>query len=249
MPGEYTMTTTAVIPDCHIPWHDVKAWALALKAIREIQPDRVVILGDFIDCLAISTFPKSPDRVHHLRYEVETGEACLDELMEAAPEAEIDFLEGNHEHRMSKYLATKAPELFGLVSIRKLLRVDERGWKWVPYRHHVTHGKIAYSHEIGHFGKQAVQQSLDSFGGNIVFGHTHRGGIAYGGTVKGEHRVAMSCGWLGDGSAVDYMHKSKTRDWQTGMGLVQQDRAGNGWLSFCPIIGGKINVQGTWVGK
>lgn len=243
------MTTTFIIPDVHVPFHDKGAWNLVLKAIRELQPDRVVTLGDFMDAYSVSSFPKTPERREGLGSEIKAGNVELDRLGEAAGDAKVVFLEGNHCFRLQRYLAEKAPELFDLVEISALLNIKKRGWTFVPYRNHITFGKVAYSHDIGFSGKNAVAQNLDSFGGNIVTGHTHRAGIVYDGTVLGEHRVAMSCGWLGDFAAVDYMHQSKTRSWQHGVGWCRQDRAGNAWLSFAPIVHNRLCIEGNWIGR
>lgn len=243
------MTTTLVIPDTHVPFEDKKAWNLVLKAAKELQPERIVILGDFVDCLTVSHFVAPPGRITTLKQEVTEANTQLDRLQHAAPKAKKTFICGNHELRLEKYLAEKAPKLFGLVDMEALLRITARSWTWVPYRKHITFGKIAYTHDLGYSGKGAVSQCLDSFGGNIIFGHTHRSGVVYGGTVLGEHRVAMSCGWLGDPGAIDYTYQAKIKDWQTGFGIVQQDRKGNGWVQFCPIINGTVCVNGTWVGR
>src|SRR6476620_1427559 len=128
-------TTTFVIPDCHFPFEDKKAWSLVLKAIKETQPSRVVTLGDFLDCYSVSSFPKSPDRRAGLGSEIDAGNRALDQLSEAAGKAEIVFIEGNHCFRLQRYIAEKAPELFDLVEISALLGIKKRGWKWVPYRH------------------------------------------------------------------------------------------------------------------
>lgn len=243
------MTTTLVIPDTHVPFEDKKAWNLVLKAAYELQPKRIVMLGDFMDCLTVSNFVAPPGRISTLKQEVTATRRELDRLSEAAPKAEIVYICGNHEKRLEKYLAEKAPKLFGLVDMAELLRIEDRGWTWVDYRRHITFGKVAYTHDLGYSGKGAVSQCLDSFGGNIIFGHTHRAGVVYGGTVLGEHRVSMSCGWLGDPSAIDYTYQAKIKDWQQGIGIVQQDRKGNGWVQFCPIINGNVCVSGTWVGR
>jgi predicted phosphodiesterase len=243
------MTTTLVIPDTHFPFEDKKAWAVALKAIRDLKPNRIVIIGDFADCLTVSHFPRSPGRISNLAQEIHAVERGLDQINEVAPKAEKVYVCGNHELRLEKYLAQKAPELFGLIDFQELVKLKKRGWLWVPYRKHVTYGKIAYTHDLGYSGANAAAQCLNSFGGNIIFGHTHRAGVVYGGTVLGEHRVAMSCGWLGDPAEIDYAHQAKIKDWQQGVGIVQQDRKGNGWVQFAPIIGGQICVSGIWAGR
>ncbi len=58
------------IPDCHIPFHDEKAWNLMLKAAREFKPDTLVVLGDFADFYSVSAHDKNPTRVSNLEYEV-----------------------------------------------------------------------------------------------------------------------------------------------------------------------------------
>ncbi len=35
------------IPDCHVPYHDAKAWRLMLAAAKVLKPDVVVVLGDY----------------------------------------------------------------------------------------------------------------------------------------------------------------------------------------------------------
>ena len=237
------MRAILTIPDVHVPFHDRKAWALMLRVVQETQPDHVVVMGDFIDCYSVSSFSRHPERVSRLKEELHAGNQELDKLHDLVGDR-VTFLEGNHEFRVSKYIEQRAPELHGLVNLRDALAVD-RGWAWVPYREHTIMGKLAFAHDIGHVGRQAVQQSLDSMGHNLVIGHTHRAGIAYGGTLKGEHRVAMSCGWLGDVRQIDYMHRAKTRDWQHGFGWVRQAGNGDSWLTFVPIIQGKCSLEGV----
>jgi len=238
------MKSILAIPDVHVPYHDKKAWALMLRVVKAVKPDHVVIMGDFMDCYSVSSFPRNPARVSHLKAEFDASNRELDKLTELV-DGRVTYLEGNHERRIARYVEQKACELHGMVSLWDGLFVADRGWRWVPYREHVIMGKLAFAHDIGHSGPRAVQQSLDAMGHNLVIGHTHRAGIAYGGTVKGEHRVAMSCGWLGDVTKVDYMHRARTRDWQHGFGWVRQAENGDSWLSFIPIIAGRCFLEGS----
>ncbi len=251
--NETTATTPAgdgrrifVLPDVHVPYHDAEAYRLAVHAARELKPDVLVIIGDFVDCYSVSQFAKSPERRQELKWEIEQANECLNELDGLA--GSTWFACGNHEERLERYLCQRAPELYGMVTIQDLLRIRERGWKWVPYKQWFKLGKVAFAHEIGHYGKHAAAQSLASFGGNIVFGHSHRAGAVYGGTVDGERHFALNVGWLGDFGAVDYAHRSQMRDWQHGFGWITQDDAGNSWAQFCPIVKGKTVVDGRRFG-
>lgn len=70
-----------------------------------------------------------------------------------------------------------------------------------------------------------------------VSGNTHRGGVVYESTLKGEHRVALNVGWLGDPLQIDYAHRaSALRNSQHGFGWIVQDGEGLSWAQFVPII-------------
>lgn len=235
-----------VMPDVHVPYHDPEAYALAVHAARELKPDVLVIIGDYVDCYAVSQFAKIPERRQDLKWEVDSSNELLDALNGIAPT--VVFCEGNHENRLERYLCQRAPELYGMVSAKNLLRIQERGWTWVQYKQWLKIGKVAFAHEIGHCGRNSAMQSLASFGGNIVFGHSHRAGAVYGGTVDGDRHFALNVGWLGDYSQVDYAHQSQMRDWQHGFGWIEQDGDGNSWASFCPIVKGRVVVAGRRFG-
>jgi predicted phosphodiesterase len=230
------------IPDVHAPYEDKAAVDLVIRAAKRIKPDVTVIIGDFADCFSISSFPKSPERKQSLKWEIEQVEKCLAQFDGISDE--VIFCEGNHEERLERYLCQRAPELYGLVTIRDLLGINRRGWKWIPYKSWITIGKVAFGHEFGHFGKYALHQSLASFGHNVVFGHSHRGGTHYEGTIDGERRFAMNIGWLGDPAQADYMHRAQTRVWQHGIGIVDQDQDGNSWAQFVPIVKGRMMIGG-----
>lgn len=235
--------TTLVVPDMHVPYHDVTVWRTILQTVATLRPANVVIIGDFADCYSISFHPKTPTR----RLDFESELAAVNTELGALCDLHVQrviYCEGNHENRLQRYLTAQAPALYSMLPIERLLRVEERGWEWVPYQRWIKIGKIAYSHEVGAAGKMAAQQTLTAFGGNIVFGHSHRGGLAYSGTVEGDRHVALNVGWGGDVEAVDYMHRAKTREWQHGFGWVEQDGDGNGWCSFVPVIAGRCIVRG-----
>lgn len=238
-----------VIPDMHVPYHDVRVWRLMLAAIRTTlsKGDKVIIIGDFADFYRVSFHAKAPHR-QSFETEIEAVYRELDALYDICTKKGIDvvYLEGNHEHRLERYLVDKAPDLFGLVSCADLFDVQDRGWIWRPYRSHYRVGKMHYTHDVGRAGKQAAAQSLADFGGNLTFGHTHRGGVVYAGTLRGETHVCLNVGWGGDYSQVDYMHDSKAlREWQHGAGLVDYDGQWNCFAQFLPVVGGKFYIDGS----
>ena len=237
-----------VVSDLHAPYHDKRAWSLLLKTIRALRPERIVIIGDFADCYAVSAHLKSMARRLSFELEIEAVNGALDELQRAAGlKCVITFCEGNHETRITRYCQTNAPELGGLDGLQfpSMTRLRDRGIAFVPYRRHVWIGKCAFTHDLGRAGANAARQTVVDFGGNIVIGHTHRGGIAYQGETRGRSHFCLNVGWLGDLELIDYVHLAKAkRDWQHGFGWIDQDAAGNSWAQFIPIVGGAVKVEG-----
>lgn len=230
-----------VVPDTHVPFHDVRAWKETLRSIRQIQPWGVVIIGDFADFYSVSSHSRNPQRKHELHREVKAVNAELDRLA-AAYSGPVCFVEGNHEDRLRRYLWDKAPELFGLVDIPELFKLPQRGWKHVPYRQSLKVGKVTFKHDYGgKAGKYAAEQSLEAFGGNLVIGHTHRGKVTYIGEGRpdGDPHFCLNVGWLGDLEQMDYVDPDKVRrDWQTGFGRVDFNSR-YAYASFHPIVHGR----------
>lgn len=161
-----------------------------------------------------------------------------------------DFVEGNHEYRLPRYLQEKAPELADLdeLTIPNLLQLDGGGWNYVPYREFHKVGKLHVTHETGKAGATAHVSAMNDFQDNVVIGHTHRMGVSYAGNAKGHPHVGAMFGWLGDKSKVDYMHKIKAnRDWMLGFGVGYLEPNGIIHLQAVPIINYKVVVEGKLV--
>jgi hypothetical protein len=241
------------LSDCHHPFVDKIAWRLFLKAARECGPwDECVINGDFADCLAVSFHPKTPGRKYVIADEIAAVNKALDELQDAVgKKCYIVYLGGNHENRMDRYIAEKAKELHGLegTTIPGLLRLRERGIHWIPYKAAAYKvGKLAFIHDLGRCGVNTARQSLQDYGSNVVVGHSHRAGIVYQGTVRGESHVGVNSGWLGDAAAADYMHVDKARrDWQKGFVVAYVENNGNAHVQFVPVIGRSCVVDGKLI--
>jgi len=232
-----------ICPDVHVPYEHELAWRCFLAVARSWRPDHLVVLGDFADFYQVSQYPKDPKR--RLTFEDEIA-AVNRELakLHALNAPHVIFCEGNHETRLSRYVAEKAPAFGGIVDIRAL--VDTHGWEWVPYGHHASIGKLNFTHDVGASGVNAARQSVEAFGGNVVFGHTHRASSHYISTVHGDRHAGFTMGWLGDPEAIDYRHRARVlRENQHGFGVAWVEAAtGLGWVHFVPIIEGRAVVAG-----
>lgn len=236
-------TRIMVLGDIHAPYEDKAALRLAHKCVDAWKPQIIISIGDLIDCYSISDYPKTPRRFANLKSEVTSAAAVVRSFQQKCDE--FHLTEGNHEWRLQKYLATRAPELFGLVDMRELLGLQKRYYH--PYRTELKLGKCYFTHEVGFCGAGAAARSLAAFGGNLVFGHSHRAEVTYDRNLRGESHFCMNVGWLGDPRMVDYAHRSRMRNWQHGVGLVTQNQLGESWCEFVPFVRGKCVIEGVEV--
>lgn len=235
------------VPDVHRPYHDKRAWATMIKAMQLFKPDKIVVMGDFGDCYAASSFVKDPRRKSDLKWESEDCNVGLDELDALGASHKI-FIAGNHEDRLERYLMASAPALIGVTSIPELYRLNERGWYYTPYKRSTRLGKLRLTHDTGTAGINAHRQSVDAFQASVVIGHTHRMEMSFKGNADGKPTVGAMFGWLGDFDQIDYMQAVKARrDWVHGFGIGYEEPNGVIHLQAVPIIEGRCVVAGQLV--
>lgn len=237
-----------IVPDTHVPFHDRRAWKLLLKAAKTFQPDHVIILGDFADFYSVSSHSKNPNRENMLDKEIEEVKKCLRELKDLGAKNN-QFISGNHCDRLERYLQDKAPELFNIVTVDKVLQLKEIGFEYTPYKSFYKLGKLHVTHDVGTAGRYAHYKALDTFQRNVVTGHTHRMGFAVEGNAEGKRHVAASFGWLGDITQVDYMHKiNATKHWCLGFGLGYMDaKTKHVHLVPVPIVDYTVLIEGKLI--
>lgn len=248
MPG---LERLFIITDLHSPFESKQAWKVVLDALADFNADTFVSLGDFMDCFSVSHWSKNPERALTLHDELEHAKKLLDEIEARTPGARRIFVAGNHEDRLQRYLQDKAPELFSLIDIPRLLKLAERGWEYVPYKQSIQIGKLHLTHDVGSAGRYNVYRALDTFQSPIATGHTHRLGYVVEGDATGDAHVSAQLGWLGDVEQVDYMHRVKARkDWALGFGYGYIERStGYVYLVPVPIVNGTAVVEGRLYGK
>jgi hypothetical protein len=191
---------TVFIPDMQIGYrgeetfHDEVAMALGQTAIRELQPDRVVFLGDNIDLPSLSKYDQRPDWQRTTQASLDRFHQYLAQTRANAPDAEIVVLEGNHCHRLEKNILKYNAEIYGLkqadlpeglgvLTLRHLLRTDELGVQyitgypngqyWIEDNLKAMHGTVS-----GGSGGSAVKL-VNRNEVSVVFGHNHKVEMQY----------------------------------------------------------------------
>jgi len=174
-----------------IPYHDRKAMNLVLQLLYEQDFHNIVILGDILDLPNFSDhFVRMPEFYNTAQASVIEATTWLKEIREAAPSADITYIEGNHEVRINKGLAKYIPaaydlkpgdeiDLPALLSVERLLSLQKMsinmvgdypdGEKWLGERIVCTHGNIARATSGG-----TTSAMVRDVGHTTVFGHIHR---------------------------------------------------------------------------
>lgn len=173
-----------VLPDLHIPHHDQAALDCVLQAYHILKPSEVVVLGDWLDCEAFSTHPRSSMAELSARRFVDDellpcGEV-LDKLQ--ALGNRLVFIEGNHEQRIERFAVSLGNNLGGdiyrLMSPRHVFAQGRPNFQWVGYKEQLAHYAIAPDLWALHgwsFAKSAARIHQDrAVSVSVVYGHTHR---------------------------------------------------------------------------
>ena len=241
-PGKAKSKGTAlIIPDCHIPYHDQRAYDLMLKVAKDTKDlNEIVILGDYADFYAVNAHGKHPKYMHVLVDEINQVRKELERLAKMFPKARRVFIQGNHEYRLERYIYDRAPDLFGVVDTPSILKLDELGYEFVPYKanqkHAVMDSKLYARHEPIGGGVHAASSTVDKAGCSMVFGHIHRIQQYRKVFIDGADHMAASVGWLGDKDHPVMGYLKTHAQWQQGVGFVTVLDNGNFHLDICHII-------------
>lgn len=123
-----TMVIGSDFHDTEIDPFFLRVW---LDVIRRIQPDNVIYGGDVFDLPEFGKYgvdPREWDVVGRIKF---AHERIFGPTREAAPNAQHDFIEGNHEARLLKHLADATPALRAVLSdlhgftVSKLLGLEQ----------------------------------------------------------------------------------------------------------------------------
>lgn len=222
---------TVVFSDIHAPYHDAEALRIALEYAQALRPHRVVLLGDAMDCYAVSHWRKDPTRAR-FPAEVDGAQAVLRQIASALPEAKRVYVEGNHEARVRDYLWGRASELYGLeaLTVPELLRLEAMGYEWVSNSARLEEGREPYSigklyllhgHEVRVTGSAVNIPRLywQRCHLNVLVGHHHQAQEHIVKRLDGKHCGAWSSGCLCRLSA-EYM---PVTNWVHGLTVIDHD--------------------------
>lgn len=244
------------IPDSHGTGIDPKAARALLDDLEIIKPAEVVMLGDHLDCGGFLAQHHTVGYVSQTGYtfeeDVQAANQFLDNVQQRVGRASYHYIEGNHERRLENWCVTQALKngqdaqyLLSMFSADVVLNIQKRGMRWVKQNEYYDDVPLPATIKLGNCffthgsstSKHAAHAHLQKFGGNVVYGHTHRMDSYFMRTVKTGGIGAWSPGCLCK-LQPSWQHTNPT-DWAHGYGLqlVMDD---DDFLHInVPIIAGK----------
>jgi predicted phosphodiesterase len=227
--------TSVIIPDIQFPYHDGLALTKIIKVIEDIQPDAILQIGDAIDFPQVSRWTKGTagEYAPTLQKHIDGFKGVLRDLRAAAPNAEITWLEGNHDLRLRDFVKQYAAPLRTLdaLTTESLFDLPLVGVDYVQGPHRVaTNTYAVHGHEQAGYSSSPVAWE-SKFGKrygshrNIIFGHTHQPFLlsrAYGYEGKLEPRFTMNVGSIMDPVNASYI-KDGSANWTMSFGVLRDD--------------------------
>lgn len=232
------------------PFHDAAALDVALQIIHAVDPDLIILLGDYLDLAPFGKYEQEAAFARTTQKALDFGHEYL-ATIRAITGAEMVLLEGNHDRRLEKMVTRNAMEAFGLrragdvtgwpvLSLPHLLRLDElgvgyiggypAGSYWINDRLKCIHGSVVRSS-----GSTAKAVS-DAERVSVIFGHIHRVETQYrtsdvreGGHTRLAHTPGCLCRIDGAVPSVKGSTDLRGRpvehyeDWQQGLSVVSYE--------------------------
>lgn len=238
-----------------IPTHDEAALSVARAVLRDLKPDRVVMNGDNADLPEFSRYRKTPTFALTTQATINRCTEFGAEIRSDAPQADIEWLAGNHEERFPNFIIDNAAAAYGLrrgrpvpedwpvLSIPYLCRFDETDIKFVPGypanevwlndNFRIVHGDKVTSNGM------TAKKYLDNERVSTNYGHIHRREhmektrhTRYGPRTIGAYSFGCLCRIDGavpsTKGGYDLMGRPLVRaeDWQQGFGIIHYEPKG-----------------------
>lgn len=251
------------IPDTHGCAVDMDALNAMFADMERIQPAEVIMLGDHLECGGFLAEHHTLGYVAQTEYtfvdDVCATNEFLDRVEKYAPGSEKDYILGNHEQRIEKWIVDKSVKnkadgkfLHDMFCVDSLLSLEKRGIREVkqgvrydnlPIPATVKRGSCHFTHGIS-TAKHAAAVHVSKFGGNVVYGHTHRADSYTIRTVTQGVIGGWSPGCLCELQPL-WRHTSYT-DWSHGYGVQIVHEDGSFLHLNVPIIDG-VSYMGTFL--
>ncbi len=195
----------AIVSDIHFDLHDRPTWNAFKMWCKDVRPNKIVVLGDFVDLGMLSRFTQGKNDPLFVIDQIKCFVAEMDEIVKYTKS--LTIVEGNHDERWAKHVlggerAYAMRDMIGL-SLKEqcyaqgltpkaqwlVEDTEVKGVQCGPYL--LRHGHNQ-ARGWGGGGKHlAAAHIMKSLGESEVFGHHHRAQL-FCQTARGKTAIAVS---------------------------------------------------------
>ena len=178
------------------PFHDEAAIDVALQIITDTQPEKIINLGDLLDFAQFGRFAQEPSFAMTTQKALDTAHEFLAKQRAIVPDAEIKYLEGNHDKRLQTFILQNAmaafnmrqaatpPDTWPVNSVPHLLRLEDLDVEYIegyPQNRVFINERVAASHGPKKYSsaRSSAALSVDDERVSVIVGHTHRIELAH----------------------------------------------------------------------
>lgn len=232
-------------PDVHKP-----SFNSFLEFLKEFQPDKIQLTGDFWDLSQLAWFKTSkvPQVQADLEKDIKAVKKGLRQIRQACPKAKIFYHEGNHEARVMAFLLDHAPGLYKwptrdeklALRIPETLDLASLDISWIPRNNRKEYGFLIIHGDYARKNSgETAKAELEAKGISGASSHCHR---------MGYYAVTDELGtrtWYELGTLTRYdLHWGKGKwNWQRGFAVLYRKKGESKkffHLIPVPIVNGKI---------
>ena len=232
------------------PFHDREAWGVIFAVLQDLKPDLIIINGDMLDCAELTTkFAREPNVYFTFQPTLYEAKWILAQIRNICRDAQIIFIEGNHEQRLPNFMVNHFNAAFDVnavdsrypaLSVPALLNLDELDIEWVgdyPDGGHWINENLFVRH--GHLSKSRAGATAEAYlehaRCSVISGHIHRAERAARRMHHhdGPREYFAECFGM-VGSTKETPGHTKYTNWNQGFGVVYYEE-GNGAFSTVPV--------------
>lgn len=230
-PKHGRVTTNIVFSDTHDQLIDPFYRRVLIDTIRRVQPDRVILNGDGFDLPEFGRFNVDP-RNWDVTGRIESVHGLWYDIRDAAPSAELWYMEGNHEYRLIRHLQDQSPALRAVLSdlhnmgTREMLGLDKFEINYVSKADLRADTKTEIAKE--------VKKNYRLFDDCYLVGHYKMLNMGYDGVSGHEHKYQVwpvrrvtggAATWLqcGAGHLLDAEYCNAENIWNLGFVITHID--------------------------
>lgn len=170
-------------------FHDIDVDLFVLEVFVDTakveQPDVIVLNGDIFDLYEFSHFDRDPRKINLKLRMTFVRDRIFKRLRRACPDAQIDLIIGNHEHRLLKHMASRTENMAALmdlanIGLAQLLGLDKYQINLVSKGNTAAFIQKEIKEEMAknfkvYFNCLVCNHTgYEGFGLTTVSGHTHR---------------------------------------------------------------------------